>query len=57
VRGVALARLPRSASGRKRMKYSVNRQWVMTLEHVRDTFARDDIDPVLRVFRGTSAPA
>jgi hypothetical protein len=29
-----------------------NRQWVMTLERVRDTLARDDIDPVLRVFRG-----
>lgn len=29
-----------------------NREWVTTLELVRDTFARDDIDPVLRVFRG-----
>lgn len=29
-----------------------NRQWVMTLERVRDTLARDDIDPVLCVFRG-----
>ena len=29
-----------------------NREWVTTLERVRDTLARDDIDPVLRVFRG-----
>ena len=29
-----------------------NRQWVTTLERVRDAFARDDIDPVLRIFRG-----
>lgn len=29
-----------------------NRQWVSTLERVRDTLARDDLDPVLRVFRG-----
>src|SRR5215218_8330161 len=29
-----------------------NGQWVTTLERVRETLARDDIDPVLRVFRG-----
>jgi len=29
-----------------------NRKWVTTIERVRDTLARDDIDPVLRVFRG-----
>jgi hypothetical protein len=29
-----------------------NQQWVATLERVRDTLARDDIDRVLRVFRG-----
>lgn len=29
-----------------------NRQWVTAIERVRDTLARDDIDPVLRVFRG-----
>ena len=29
-----------------------NRRWVATLERVRDTLARDDIDPTLRVFRG-----
>ena len=29
-----------------------NRQWVTTLERVRDTLARDDIDSALRVFRG-----
>ena len=29
-----------------------NRQWVTTLEGVRDAFARDDIDPALRIFRG-----
>lgn len=31
---------------------TANRQWVTTLERVRDAFARDDIDPVLRIFRG-----
>jgi hypothetical protein len=29
-----------------------NRRWVTSLEHVRHTFARDDIDAVLRIFRG-----
>ena len=29
-----------------------NRQWVTAIERVRDMLARDDIDPVLRVFRG-----
>jgi hypothetical protein len=29
-----------------------NRRWVQALERVRDVLARDDIDPVLRVFRG-----
>jgi hypothetical protein len=29
-----------------------NRRWVAALERVRDTLARDDIDPVLRLFRG-----
>lgn len=30
----------------------VNREWLKALENVRDAFARDDIDPVLRIFRG-----
>jgi len=29
-----------------------NRRWVATLERVRDTLARDDIDATLRLFRG-----
>lgn len=29
-----------------------NRAWVAALEKVRDTLARDDLDPVLRIFRG-----
>jgi hypothetical protein len=29
-----------------------NREWVGKLERVRDVMARDDIDPVLRLFRG-----
>jgi hypothetical protein len=29
-----------------------NREWLNALEEVRDAFARDDIDPVLRIFRG-----
>jgi len=29
-----------------------NRRWVTTLERVRDTLARDDLDATLRVFRG-----
>jgi hypothetical protein len=29
-----------------------NRAWVGALEKVRDTLARDDLDPVLRIFRG-----
>ncbi len=29
-----------------------NRRWVGTLERVTDGFARDDVDPVLRLFRG-----
>lgn len=29
-----------------------NREWLNALEAVRDVFARDDIEPVLRIFRG-----
>lgn len=29
-----------------------DRQWTASLERVRDTLARDDVDPVLRLFRG-----